>query len=231
MVGLQPVELSLAQQAELLQHKRYLGDMNKDNESTGEGEARTAPLFTGGVMTRVPQLYSQYGLIGKYLPGMLNNAQQIYDSSLGLDSDPRVLLNVGAPWSAFICGQQGSGKSHSLSCVLENCLVNSPAGQLKKALSGMIFHWDRYTGYSSHQICEAAYLATAGIRVRVFVSPSNLNRMKLAYESIPELQNSPYKPLVMPLLFHDKQLNVKRMMTMMGVHTDEDAPPLYVEVS
>ncbi|KAF1352975.1 hypothetical protein EJ07DRAFT_168674 [Lizonia empirigonia] len=34
-----------------------------------------------------------------------------------------VLLNTDSPWSAFLCGSQGSGKSHALSCMLENCLL------------------------------------------------------------------------------------------------------------
>lgn len=32
--------------------------------------------------------------------------------------DPRVFLNTNIPISAFICGVQGSGKSHTLSCIL-----------------------------------------------------------------------------------------------------------------
>jgi hypothetical protein len=32
--------------------------------------------------------------------------------------DPRVMLNTNIPFSAFICGLQGSGKSHTTSCMI-----------------------------------------------------------------------------------------------------------------
>jgi pantothenate kinase-related protein Tda10 len=34
--------------------------------------------------------------------------------------DPRVMLNTNIPFSAFICGLQGSGKSHTTSCIIGN---------------------------------------------------------------------------------------------------------------
>ncbi|KAF2195615.1 hypothetical protein K469DRAFT_734157 [Zopfia rhizophila CBS 207.26] len=36
-----------------------------------------------------------------------------------------VLLNTNSPWSAFLCGSQGLGKSHMLFCILENCLLTN----------------------------------------------------------------------------------------------------------
>lgn len=55
-----------------------------------------------------------------------------------------VYLNTDAPWSAFLCGSQGSGKSHSLSCILENCLIRKETlmrkvGTLPKPLGGSSF--------------------------------------------------------------------------------------------
>jgi hypothetical protein len=32
--------------------------------------------------------------------------------------DPRIMLNTNVPFSAFVCGVQGSGKSHTTSCVI-----------------------------------------------------------------------------------------------------------------
>lgn len=37
-----------------------------------------------------------------------------------LPPDPRVMLNTNVPFSAFICGVQGSGKSHTTSCIIGN---------------------------------------------------------------------------------------------------------------
>ena len=33
-------------------------------------------------------------------------------------TDPRIFLNTNIPFSAFICGVQGSGKSHTTSCLI-----------------------------------------------------------------------------------------------------------------
>lgn len=45
-------------------------------------------------------------------------------------------VNIAAPWSAFICGSQGSGKIHTLSVFLETALISaSLAGKLTLPLS------------------------------------------------------------------------------------------------
>lgn len=36
--------------------------------------------------------------------------------------DPRVMLNTNIPFSAFVCGLQGSGKSHTTSCIIGKTL-------------------------------------------------------------------------------------------------------------
>ena len=44
-----------------------------------------------------------------------------------------IMQNVHTPNSAFICGSQGSGKSYTLSCILENCLLPDRAtGRLEQ---------------------------------------------------------------------------------------------------
>lgn len=229
--GTKPAVLTPAQQTEYEQHLQLLQNINLNARSTQEEEARAAPLFAGAVMTKIPQYYSQYGLLGRILPDVASKVADSSDDNTPTSfADSRIMLNIGAPWSAFICGQQGSGKSHTLSCILENCLIQSSAGILPKPLSGIIFHWDRFTGYSSHQICEAAYLASSGIPVRVLVSPSNYHVMKDAYENLQGFSNVANKPKVLPLLFRDEQLNSKRILTMMGVKTDGEPLPLYLEV-
>lgn len=146
------------------------------------------------------------------------------------EHDPRIFLNVNAPWSTFICGSQGSGKSHTLSCILENCLIQSGLGQLPNPLAAIAFHYDTFTSYRSKQLCEAAYLCSSGVPVKVLVSPTNFWRMKETYENLPILSHSNRKPEVIPLKFQDKHLNVARMMSMMAV-SDKDGPvPLYMEV-
>jgi hypothetical protein len=89
--------------------------------------------------------------------------------------DNLVYANINAPWSAFICGSQGAGKSHTLSCMLESALMSDGnLGPNTNPLVSILFHYDKHAGQAAGQICEAAYLASKGINVEIFVSPSNL---------------------------------------------------------
>ena len=144
--------------------------------------------------------------------------------------DRRLFLNVNAPWSAFICGSQGSEKSHTLSCMLENSLIASDLGKLPDPLAAMVFHYDKFTSYSSSQICEAAYLCSSGIPVKVLVSPSNFWRMRNAYANLPGIPSGCKKPTVVPLLLKEKHLGVERMMSLMAVSEKDGPTPLYIEV-
>ncbi|KAI6080541.1 hypothetical protein F4821DRAFT_275858 [Hypoxylon rubiginosum] len=112
------------------------------------------------------KLIPQYGLIGI--------RQESEDTNASTEGR-LVLANMNMPWSAFICGSQGSGKSHTLSCLLENALVaDNAAGKLTHPLAGIVLHYDNYASYSSAQICEQAYICSSGIPVTVLVSPSNI---------------------------------------------------------
>ena len=144
--------------------------------------------------------------------------------------DNRLFVNMNAPWSAFICGSQGSGKSHTLSCMLEAALLRGQPGELQHPLSAMVFHYDKFNGCSSSQVCEAAYISSSGIPVTVLVSPSNYNTMKRAYENMPGSSPDAKKPIVKPLVLFEKQLNLERMMTLMAAGKKDGEMPLYMEV-
>ena len=144
--------------------------------------------------------------------------------------DKRLFVNMNAPWSAFICGSQGSGKSYTLSCMLEAALWQPRLGNLPKPLAAMVFHYDKFNGCSSSQICEAAYLSSAGIPVKVLVSPSNYNTMKEAYENMPGFPQGATKPVVKALVLFEEQLNLERMMTLMAAEEKDGKMPLYMEV-
>lgn len=140
-----------------------------------------------------------------------------------------VLLNTDSPWSAFLCGSQGSGKSHSLSCMLENCLLTDDRilpqiGLNPHPLAGLVFHYDRCQGSG---VCEAAYLCTK-IPTTVLVSPSNYGRLKKAYEDIAEKQGA--NITVKQLYILPKYLDTERMKTLMAVGKDDEVP-LYMQVS
>ncbi|EXJ92553.1 hypothetical protein A1O3_01105 [Capronia epimyces CBS 606.96] len=202
-------------------------------------EIKTTPLFSeqarlalgAGVLQNLGSAehpFPQFGLLGM--------REETYNSSYtGVPQtlpaeDNLVFANMNAPWSAFICGSQGAGKSHSLSCLLENALLRtSSAGVNPRPLAGLVFHFDKFTSSDSTQVCEAAYLCSAGVPVRVLVSPSNFYAMNNLYRNLPGLPKNCPKPQVIPLRFREQQLNVARMMTLMAVK-DDGQSPLYLEV-
>ncbi|KAG0158211.1 hypothetical protein PDIDSM_5724 [Penicillium digitatum] len=206
---------------------KYDTDASKTSRSENtrlEEELITAPLFSLSACETLDTehtinrtLYPQYGLLG-----MRNRS-----SSNALTQEDLVYANVSAPWSAFICGSQGSGKSHTLSCLLENALIaSSPAGRLSSPLAGLVLHYDNFTAFSSTQLCEAAYLCSSEIPVRVLVSPTNYLAMKKAYRT---LAGGSKMLKVQPLYLPQKDLNIAMMKTLMGI-SNRTEQPLYIEV-
>ena len=233
-----------------------------DRQSVHQEEIRTTPLFSADVLayvnrtetevTPIERMLPQYSFLAKVLKTLGNHDQQDTDDAQSSDSDEpnvalhtndppsltetgdsRLFLNMNAPWSAFICGSQGSGKSHTLSCMLEAALKPSKLGKLPRPLAGMVFHYDRFTGFSAAKVCEAAYLCSTGIKTTVLVSSSNFYRMKRTYEElvIPGLPKNAPRPVVAPLLLEEKHLNIDRMLMLMAVDGKEGKFSLYMEVS
>ncbi|CZT20406.1 uncharacterized protein RCC_06266 [Ramularia collo-cygni] len=185
-------------------------------------EFRTTPLFSlavkhvvdGGNAGTAPEVLPQYGLLGFHIGENENVSEK----------EP-LHMNVDAPNSAFICGSQGSGKSYTLSCMLENCLLSSPdTGRLRAPVAGVVFHYDIN---STPAPAEAAYLCSRGIEVNVFVSRSAGRALNEAYKNL----GDKYGNLkVQPLMFRSSDLSIERMNRLMAVATKEGPPPLYMEV-
>lgn len=162
---------------------QQLGLLSPRTGSDELSEINTAPLFTYPVLKHAQNLatttsaaaFSQYGLLG-------GDARYLQETS---SEDPRIFYNVATPASVFICGSQGSGKSHTLSCILENCLIPSDKlGCLPRPLTGIVFHYDDYASDSRVNPCEAAYLGSNGdISVRVLCSPTNIRAIKVIIPS------------------------------------------------
>ena len=210
---------------------------SSDNQLCDSGSveaARTTPLFSGQMLDGTDLgTFNQYGLLCKAVA--TRGGQHPSESTTPKlpcvgNSDPRIFLNVNAPWSTFICGSQGSGKSYTLSCILENCLIPSGLGQLPNPLAAIVFHYDTFTSYGSRQLCEAAYLCSSGVPVKVLVSPTNFWRMKQTYESLPLSSPSSRMPEVVPMKFQEKHLDVTRMKSLMAVSDKNGPTPLYIEV-
>ncbi|RYP39132.1 hypothetical protein DL766_000588 [Monosporascus sp. MC13-8B] len=181
-------------------------------------EARTAPLFTESARQRAVDLvassnslFPQYGVLAGSVSGN------------GLQSDGVFYYNVAVPSSTFICGSQGSGKSHTLSCLLENCLIPSDANELPRPLTGIVFHYDTFISDSGGNPCEAAFLSThPDVSVRVLCAPTNVAVIRKTYSRFPNIK-------IEELRINETDLNTKRMMDLMAVKEGGNMP-LYLYV-
>ncbi|KAE8145179.1 hypothetical protein BDV25DRAFT_170735 [Aspergillus avenaceus] len=148
--------------------------------------------------------------------------------------DPRIMLNTNVPFSAFICGVQGSGKSHTTSCIIENCSLSLPSlGSLQQPLSTLVLNYNEYSSNVSTQPCEAAFLASikpewavngVSIPVKVLVPPSNYRNLNDMYSQIPnvEVQSFKLKP---------HHLNTATMLSLMAMNQSNDMPLYMAQVT
>lgn len=152
----------------LLEHRQDEDELN---------EIKATPIFTEAVREYAHSLaanlkdkpFSQHGLLAGDISGLTPAS-----------SDNRLFWNISAPSSFFICGSQGSGKSHTLSCLLENSLAPGPATTLPRPLTGIVFHYDTFVSDTGGSPCEAAWLASnKGIKVRVLCPPTNVSTLKV----------------------------------------------------
>ncbi|ROW10495.1 hypothetical protein VMCG_01744 [Cytospora schulzeri] len=189
-----------------------------DQEHDGLHEIKSAPMFTEAARLNADtkatssknQVFSQYGL----LAGV----------ETGAGIEEMLHFNIAAPSSIFICGSQGSGKSHTLSCLLENCLFQSQANELPRPLTGIVFHYDTFICDDAGSPCEAAFLSTNPlVKVRVLCAPTNVKTIKQTYSRFPRVT-------VEELRIDEKDLNTKRMMDLMSVKSGGNTP-LYMHVA
>lgn len=123
-----------------------------------------------------------------------------------------------------MCGVQGSGKSHTLSVLLENLIIpDLPSiGSCQKPVSGLVLHYSE--GGSGARPCEAAWIACAktdGIRtppVRVYVSESSFATMKKVYAPLGA------NVKVRPLKFTESELDAQAILSMMAIGSSDSAP-------
>jgi len=123
----------------------------------------------------------------------------------------------------------GSGKSHTVSTILENALISDfPAiGSLTKPLAALVLHYGE--GGSNALPNETAWLSSSvsshitGPPVRVYVSKSSLQTMRTVYAPLGE------RVSVEPLLFSSSELDVAAILSMMAVGSSDSAP-LYMQI-
>lgn len=160
----------------------HLDLLSCNNELVDANAFDAVPVFTNNVRERIlkspqsqslPQL-SQYSLLGG------NVSDDVSFPSAAIGADRRVFYNIAAPTSIFICGSQGSGKSHTLSTLLESCLIPCQANQLPRPLTGLVFHYDAFTSDTGGNACEAAYISSNDtVKVKVLCAPTNIGHIKV----------------------------------------------------
>ncbi|KAI0033797.1 hypothetical protein K488DRAFT_46956, partial [Vararia minispora EC-137] len=192
-------------------------------------ELRTAPLFTrrAYLTNSLRDEIGQYGLLGETQPVRYGRYINISTNHVRLTR----ALAVGeqdAPLSAVICGVQGSGKSHTVSIMLESMFVRNcpPIGKLVKPLSGLVFHLGD-TGPNAKP-CEAAFLSASMVKnakapsVRVYVSPGSVQRAGRLYGALcGDLE-------IEPLVFSEAELDAAAFLSLMAVGSSDSAP-LYMQ--
>ncbi|KAK8040787.1 hypothetical protein PG994_013794 [Apiospora phragmitis] len=193
-----------------------------------------APVFTTGAANHVSDALSlDPGSMSLLIPqfALIGNIQSMSGLPSTALENRLVMTNLNIPWSAFICGSQGAGKSHTLSCLLENAVMtNNDAGQLPYPMSALVMHYDNNSGYNNTQLCEAAYLCSRNVPVNVLVSPSHIWAMKKMYTELPGLPPGHPRPKVLPLYLIEDHLDVSNMMKFMAVDPKASSTPLYVDV-
>lgn len=202
--------------------------LHRDATSAGnepDEDLRTSPLLTLSVKRTIDGITTHKGSSRKVIfphYGVLG-FHDGHDESI--DSHEPILLNVNAPNSAFICGSQGSGKSYTLSCMMENCLVaNVDIGTVTNPVAGVAFHYDPD---STVNVAEVAYLCSTGLRVQVLVSKSNEYNVRRAYRQLPKADQF---LTVKPLTLQVSDLSVDRMCRLMAFGEKDNAVPLYMSV-
>ncbi|KAH8431507.1 uncharacterized protein LDX57_009170 [Aspergillus melleus] len=186
------------------------------------GRALNIPSSVPNGGKRMFPKLQQYGLLAGLAPNMESQSQDGERDIRTALGDPRVFFNVTSPSSTFICGSQGSGKSHTLSCMLENCLIPSKAGCLERPLTGLVFHYDAFISDTMGSPCEAAYLSSnPNVKVRILCSPTNIQSVKFAYSRLKNVE-------VEPLQIDESDLNTQRMLDLMAASQGDGPMPLYM---
>lgn len=187
-------------------------------------ELNTAPIITRDayVAAAYRECATQYGVLGSILS--IHNKYNLPYKPV----NPQLYVNTNAPFSAVVCGVQGSGKSHTVSLLLESMFIPNirSTGTLQKPLSGLVLHFGE--GGPSSRPSEAAWISSSHIpgvqtpSVKVYVSRSSLNTMRAVYAPLGD------GVTVEPLLFSQDELDAQAFLSMMAVGSSESAP-LYIQ--
>jgi len=200
--------------------------------AAGSGAARSA-----GIVGRSQHLLGRPEAPAHQARGLLGELVTSPTAEHGAGSDVAphqardVYLNVTNPFCVVAVGVQGAGKSHSLSVILENCLIHAPPFICAlQPVTTVVFHYDP----DPLNFCEAATVGQvapgwppslaqyAVDEIVVLVSPSYYTNRKAYYANQP-------RTAVRPLLFRWAHLTASHLKSIMRVD-EHDAMPLYMSV-
>ena len=121
-------------------------------------------------------------LLGHFIPSQLK-VQGIKESN-----DNEIFINTHQPFFLLATGIQGTGKSHFLSCIIENCLIPFPFGKiitLQRPMTALILHYDR----NEDAICEAKGLYNPDRNIDQYLKRLQMSLLTTMYDDI-----TPYIP-------------------------------------
>lgn len=202
---------------ELLTVREAKPNASQSSNAVEQG-IRQAPIVAANIVTEhYKELVPQYGLLGS-----------LEEESETL-TDPQLFLNTNVPFSAFVCGVQGSGKSHTTSCILENSILASPhLGYLESPVSTLVFSYGEWSsGGAGFNISEATFLGSPHPKfpnqyvrkITVLYSPSN-PAIKRMYERLLNVQMVPFR-------LKAKTLDIGALHSLMAVD-EKSTTPLYM---
>jgi hypothetical protein len=211
---------------------------------TNELEAAKAPLITADALKLLPSAeLPALGLLGQVEDAPSDDRRLYVNlSELFAYSAPATHLRTDEPFTAVICGVQGSGKSHALSVLLESSLIDCRAiGSVSNPLATVAFNYSSSIGKASEvahlsKLSDSAPTNCQPADVVVFVSwvlsrarrmlltsiivrPSSIKTMTRVYAHLPVK--------VLPFYLKPEQLNAERLLALMRVD-DTPTVPLYM---
>lgn len=167
---------------------------------------------------------------------------------IGLDgTDQDIYLNIHNPFCMLAIGLPGQGKSHTINCVLESCVL--PNFNAKISMAALVCHFDKSGGAQS--LCESAGLVRAShvfdglcsplppSQLVVLCSPTNQRERERLYQQfVPgvrvlllkfcwkDMRAEQIKKL-MRLTESSNQLYVATMLEILRKHFEKDELPLF----
>lgn len=172
--------------------------------------------------------------------GFLGTVNSLSDYTENEDCTQKAYLNVNEPFCFIATGIQGSGKSHTVAVIIENCLLQCrPMMELRKPLAALVLHYDQ-----AKTECEAIGLGRTAPEllklplhksvlrqmsvkeIVVLVSPSFYKQRSTFYSELRSRTGTKYK--VYPLLFSWENLRASELKKLLLIN-DGDSQ-LYVSM-